>query len=175
MRILVSYGPLAVSINQLDENGKSATVETSVAELIMHELAIDELVFEYPVYARMHKLIAESLAEDVFLKASYFRRLEDQEIVRFATEIEMNQYELSDNWIIKHKIHTKTEEDKLLSAVMGSIYSFKVSKVEKQINSIRTKMATAIQNEAEDDIMDLMSQQVMLEQIKQIISKKMGR
>lgn len=175
MRILVSYGPLAVSINQLDENGKSVTVETSVAELIMHELAIDELIFEYPVYARMHKLIAESLAEDVFLKASYFRRLEDQEIVRFATEIEMNQYELSDNWIIKHKIHTKTEEDKLLSAVMGSIYSFKVSKVEKQIDSIRTKMATAIQNEAEDDIMDLMSQQVMLEQIKQIISKKMGR
>lgn len=175
MRILVSYGPLAISINQLDENGKTVTVETSVAELILHELAVDELVFEYPVYSRMHKLIAESLAEDVFLKASYFRRLEDQEIVRFATEIEMNQYELSDNWIIKHKIHTKTEEDKLLSAVMGSIYSFKVSKVEKQIHSIRSKMAIAIQNEAEDEIMDLMAQQVMLEQIKQIISKKMGR
>ncbi len=175
MRILVSYGPLAISINQLDENGKNVTVETSVAELILHELAIDELVFEHPVYSRMHKLIAESLAESVFLKASFFRRLEDQEIVRFATEIEMNQHELSDNWIIKHKIHTKTEEDKLFAAVMGSIYSFKISKVEKQIHIIRTKMATAIQNEAEDELMDLMAQQVTLEQIKQIISKKMGR
>lgn len=175
MRILVSYGPLAISINQLDENGKNVTVETSVAELIMHELAIDELVFEYPVYARMHKLIAESLAEDVFLKASYFRRLEDQEIVRFATEIEINQYELSDNWILKHKIFTKSEEDKLFAAVMGSIYSFKISKVEKQIHIIRSKMANAIQNDDENELMDLMSQQVTLEQIKQIISKKMGR
>jgi len=175
MRILVSYGPLAISINQLDENGKTVTVETSVAELIMHELAVDELVFEYPVYARMHKLIAESLAEDVFLKASYFRRLEDQEIVRFATEVEMNQHELSDNWILKHKIHTKTEEDKLFAAVMGSIYSFKTSKVEKQIHIIRSKMAAAIQNDDETELMDLMSQQVTLEQIKQIIAKKMGR
>jgi DNA primase len=175
MRILVTYGPLAVSIIQLDENGKNVTIETSVAELIIHELAIDELVFDYPVYSRMHKLIAESLAEDVFLKASYFRRLEDQEIVRFATEIEMNQHELSDNWILKHKIFTKTEEDKLYEAVMGSIYSFKISKVESQIQSLRTEMATAIANEDESELMGLMAQQVTLEQIKQIISKKMGR
>lgn len=175
MRILVSYGPLAIKIDQLDENGKNVTVETSVAELIIHELNIDELVFDSSIYKRMHKLIAESLAEDVFLKASYFRKLEDQEIVRFATEIEMNQYELSDNWIVKHKIHTKTEQDKLFQAVMGSIYSFKVSKVEKQIHIIRTKMAAAIQSENEDELMDLMAQQVTMEQIKQIISKKMGR
>ena len=58
---------------------------------------------------------------------------------------------------------------------MGSIYSFKVSKVEKQIHSIRTKMAAAIQSENENELMDLMAQQVTLEQIKQIISKKMGR
>lgn len=175
MRILISYGPLAISINQIDEQGKPTTVETSVAELIIHELAIDELVFDYPVYTRMHKLIAESLSEDVFLKPSYFRRLEDQEIVRFATEIEMNQHELSMNWIVKHKIHTNTEEDKLLAAVMGSIYSFKISKVEKEIHSIRTKIAKAIEQDNEEDLMDLMAQQVTLEQIKQIISKKMGR
>lgn len=175
MRILVLYGPLAIKVDQLDENGKNVTIETSVAELIIHELNIDELVFESPVFKRMHKLIAESLAEDVFLKASYFRKLEDQEIVRFATEIEMNQYELSDNWIIKHKIFTNSEQDKLFQAVMGSIYSFKTSKVEKQIHSIRSKMAVAIQNQEENELMDLMAQQVTLEQIKQIISKKMGR
>lgn len=175
MRILVLYGPLAIKVDQLDENGKNVTIETSVAELIIHELNIDELVFDSPVYKRMHKLIAESLAENVFLKASYFRKLEDQEIVRFATEIEMNQYELSDNWIIKHKIFTNSEQDKLFQAVMGSIYSFKISKVEKQIHSIRSKMADAIQNQEENELMDLMAQQVTLEQIKQIISKKMGR
>lgn len=175
MRILVSYGPLAISINQLDENGKNTTVETSVAELIIHELAIDELVFDYPVYSRMHKLIAESLAEEVFLKASYFRKLEDQEIVRFATEIEMNQHELSHNWIVKHNIHTNTEQDKIYQAVMGSIYSFKISKLEQQIRNIRKEMNIAIENHLDDELMDLMAQQVTLEQIKQIIAKKMGR
>ena len=101
--------------------------------------------------------------------------MEDQEIVRFASEIEMNQHELSDNWILKHKIFTKTEEDKLFEAVMGSIYSFKISKVESQIHTIRTEMTTAIANEDESELMCLMAQQVTLEQIKQIISKKMGR
>ncbi len=175
MRILMLYGPLSISVEQLNEAGKKEQIETSVAELILHELNVDELVFENPVLHRIHKIIAESVAENVLLKSSYFQKLEDQEIVRFATEIEMNQYELSDNWIVKHKIHTNSEKDKLHQAVMSSIYSFKVGKIEKRIREIQQIMIDKSDSITDEELMDILAEQVTLEQIKRLISEKLGR
>ncbi len=175
MRILLLYGPLSITVEQLNDAGKKEAIETSVAELILHELNIDELVFENPVLHRIHKIIAESVAENILLKSSYFQKLEDQEIVRFATEIEMNQYELSDNWIVKHKIHTNSEKDKLHQAVMSSIYSFKVGKIEKRIREIQQIMIDKSDSITDEELMDILAEQVTLEQIKRLISEKLGR
>ena len=175
MRILLLYGPLSITIEQLNDKGKKENIETSVAELILHELTIDELVFEDPVLHRIHKIIAESVAENTLLKASYFQKLEDQEIVRFATEIEMNQHELSDNWIIKHKIHTSSEKDKLHQAVMSSIYSFKMGKIEKRIREIQQVFIDQSTSIEDLELMELLAEQVTLEQIKRALSEKLGR
>ncbi len=175
MRILLLYGPLSITVEQLNDEGKKESIETSVAELILHELSIDELVFENPVLHKIHKIIAESVAENTLLKSSYFQKLEDQEIVRFATEIEMNQHELSDNWIVKHKIHTNSEKDKLQQAVMSSIYSFKVGKIEKRIREIQQVLIDKSTDIEDEELMDLLAEQVTLEQIKRIISEKVGR
>ena len=123
----------------------------------------------------MHRIIADSLSENTFLKTSYFQRLEDQEIVRFVSEIEMNDHEISANWITKHNIHTSSEKDKLQHAVMSSIFAFKVSKVEKRIHAIRTKLTKNVDTLSDEDLMDLLSEQVSLEKVKKIISEKLGR
>ncbi|MDC3252772.1 DNA primase [Crocinitomicaceae bacterium] len=175
MRILLKYGSHAIKIEHINEKGEKEDLETSITELICHELHVDELVFDTPLYQRMHKIIAESLENNTFLKTSYFQRLEDQEIVRFATEIEMNDHELSNNWITKYNIHTSSEKDKLNHAVMSSIYGFKVSKVERRINRIRETLSQKDQELSDDELMDLLSEQVALEKVKKIISEKMGR
>lgn len=173
MRLLVKYGPLAIKVDQIDDQGNAEKVETSVAEFICHELDIDELTFDVPVFNRMHRIITDSLAENTFLKTSYFQRLEDQEIVRFVTEIEMNDAELSDNWITKYNIHTASEKDKLHAAVISSVFAFKVSRLEKRIGEIRKELASPeLENEV---MMDLLAEQVTLEKIKKIISEKLGR
>ena len=136
---------------------------------------VDELVFEIPLYQRIYKIIAESLENNTFLKISYFQRLEDQEIVRFATEIEMKDYELSANWITKYNIHTSSEKDKLKHAVMSSIFGFKVSKVEKRINELREILSQKAQELSDDELMEILSEQVALEKVKKVISEKMGR
>lgn len=173
MRILVKYGPLAITVEQTNEQGEIEQIETSVAELICHELDIDELTFDVPLYNKMHAIIADALTENTFLKTSYFQRLEDQQIVQFVTEIEMNDRELSSNWITKYNIHTASEKDKLHHAVLTSIYAFKVSRVGKRITEIRNELSKP---ELEDEVMmDLLAEQVTLEKIKGIISKKLGR
>ena len=175
MRILVLYGALAISIEQLNEEGEKENVETSVAELICHELTIDELVFDRPVFNRMHQIIIDSLNENTLLKTSFFKRQEDQDIIQFITEIEMSQHELSHNWVTKHSIYTSSEKDKLKQAVMGSIYAFKSSKVEKRIREIQAVLSQKNNEISDEELMDLLSEQVSLEQVKRMISEKLGR
>jgi DNA primase len=175
MRILVLYGPLAVSVEHTNELGQKEKSETSVTEMICSELSMDELTFDYPLYNRMHRMILESLEENSLLRPSYFQRLEDEEIVRFVTEIEMTQHELSPNWVTRHNIYTQSEKDKLHQAVMGSILAFKAGKVEKRIDEIRKELEVGGEELPDEVLMDLIAEQVTLEQIKKIISDRLGR
>lgn len=175
MRILVLHGPLEINLDQLNEKGEKEILTTSVTELICHELAEDELTFDYPLFNKMHQLITSSLSENVFLKPEYFMNSEDQEIVKFVTDIQLNDHELSNNWVAKYKIFTSSERDKIQQATYSSIFSFKSSKVEKRINEIQ-KILKEKGSEIEDQVlMDLLSEQVLLEQIKKAISARLGR
>ena len=175
MRILILYGALAVPTEQINGEGKKESVETSVAELICYELNVDELVFDHPVYNKMHQIIANSLAENILLKSSFFKKQEDQQIIKFVAEIEMNQYDLSDNWLLKHNIHTSSEKDKLQHAVMSSIYTFKLSKVNKRIREIELAIIDGGEDMDNEARRDLQVEQVGLLRVKLAISEKLGR
>ncbi len=175
MRIMILYGPNAVVIEELNETGEKIKIETSVAELICHELSIDDLVFADPVFNKIHQIIATSLSENTFLKSSYFKRLGDQEIVQFVSDIEMSQYEISHNWITKHKIFTNTEMDKINVAVIGSIYAFKLNKVEERIRRIQKSLVANELELPDEELMEMLAEQVSLEQVKIMISQKLGR
>ncbi len=175
MRIMVQYGALGLSHKELNEQGEEEEFETSITELICHELDVDELVFDDPLFAKMYQIITDSLNEKVLLKSSYFQRMEDQAIVKFVSEIEMNELEISHNWITKHGIYTNSEKDNLRKAVMGSIYSYKVSKVEKRINEIRKSLIREAEEMTDEVLIDLLSEQVALENVKRIIAEKLGR
>lgn len=175
MQKLVLYGSLAISHDQLDEKGEKQTIETSVTELICHALEIDELVFDDPLFNKMHQIILDSLNENALLMSSVFKRHEDNNIVRFVSEIEMDQHELSPNWMTKHKIFTNSERDKLHQAVMSSIHSFKFSKVQKRIKEIQNILLERENELSDEQLMDLMSEQVALDRVKRSIADKLGR
>jgi DNA primase len=150
LRILIKYGPFAVEIDQQDEHGKDVLVEVSVAELICHELHRDELTFNHPVYNRIYQEISEGLTQQTLYKSSYFMRSEDQEIVKIISEFESENYELSHNWLTLKNIETNQEIDKLKSAVMTSIYTFKTDKIQQLIDEIREKLTIISENEIEE-------------------------
>lgn len=173
MRVLVLYGANALEFDQLNSEGKKETVEISVAELICQELEIDDLYFDEPIFAKLHQIIKDGINENVLHKPSFFLRSENQNIVHFVSEIQFRQREISHNWANKHNIFTASEKDKLETAVMGAIHSFKISKVEKRIQEIRLALH---KNEISgEETMDLLAEQVALENVKKAIAKKMGR
>jgi len=172
IRKLVKYGAFAVETEHLDEDGKKCKIETSVAELICHELDKDELVFITPLYNKIHQIILEGLSEKTLYKSSFFQRHEDQDIVKFVSDIETEKNELSPQWISKHNIDTDTEFDRLPNAILSAIYDFKLSKIKAEIAIIETKLAIT---KSEDEITDLILDKMNLDQIAKIFSELLGR
>jgi DNA primase len=174
IRILVKYGAFELEINQINELGEKVIVKTSVAEYICHEIERDELRFFHPTYRAIHHTISVGIAEGILYKSSYLLRSEDQEVVKIVSTIESDAYELSHNWLSKYNIDTNTELDNLRRAVTEAVYAFKSEKVQHRIHEIRAELEV-IYPENHSRMEDLISEQIVLEQIKKAISEQMGR
>jgi DNA primase len=174
VRIMVKYGTRLIETEQIDEDGKKILVETSVAELIHHELDKDELSFSEPLHSAIYGLIVDGLERKELYSPSYFLKLEDQAIVNFVSDIESQDQELSSQWLSKYNISIRTESDRLDELVMNTIYSFKTVKIEEKILDIRSKLQAANDLE-ESELMDLLAEQMAYERIKMIFADKLGR
>jgi DNA primase len=174
IRILIKYGTRVLNTHQLDEHGKSTEVETSVIELIHHELDKDELNFTHALYAKIYTLFIEAMHEKQLLESSYLKRLEDQEVVRFVSTIESNDHELSSKWYSNYQIQTRSESDRLNEAVMNAVYGFKASRIESEIAVIRMQLEHAA-DLSEEELMGLLAQQMVYEKVKIILAEKLGR
>jgi len=175
IRILVKYGHFGVEIQQLDEKSELFLQVTTVSELICHELLRDDLLFINPTYAKIHQMVSEGLAEGLCFKPSHFMREEDQDIVRIVSEIDTDNYELSQNWLNKYKIDTNTELDKLKNAVLHGIYVFKSDKLQQRIDEIRIELAEVAEMDDFKKVEDLLIEQINLEKVKSAFSEQLGR
>ncbi len=179
IRKMIKYGPFAMETDHIDEEGVKQKLEVSVIELVCHELEKDELTFSNPLYNKIHRILVEGLAENVLYKSSYFLRHEDQEIVKFVSEIESEEHEISPQWLAKYKIETNTELDKLPQAILGSIYSFKLAKVRQRIQEIMRELEKYDNNPSnqeidEQNLIDLLSEQMALSKVDRMLSEKLG-
>ncbi len=175
MRVLVKYGPNVIELDQINEKGALEKIETTVAELIQHELFEDELTFEEPLFQKMYEIINNALNENGFLKPSFFMSLDDQHIVKYVSEIEMSDQEISHKWFTKYKIHTNTEGDKIKQATLGAVYAFKMSKVQGRIHEIQQTLRDEEVDMDEEAMNDLLAEHVALDQVRKAISEKLGR
>jgi len=169
IRILIKYGTRALI---WQEPGKAET-QTSVIELIVHELQKDDLHFQQPIYEEIYRIFENGVrSENTLYEATYFLRHENQEIVQFVADIEAQEQELSHNWVTRYKIQTKSESDDLYQTVVQVIYRFKLAFVEQKINQIRSELE---QNTLQDDnLMLALGELVSLEKVKMLLSEQIG-
>lgn len=173
INLLIKYGTRVIEIEQVDENGQAHKVDTTIIELVHTELDRDELTFAHPLYAKIYSVFINGLNENQLFQSSYFKRLEDQEIVRFVSDIESNDHELSAGWFSHYSIITRSESDRLEEAIMNSIYGFKAAKIEQRINEIRVKLQEP--NLSDEEMMGLLAEQMAFERVKLVFAEKLGR
>lgn len=174
IRILMKYGTRAITTKQPNELGELEEVEVSVIELICYELSLDELKFNYELFNEVFEEFDNGLKESILYKSSHFLRHQNPEIAKLVAEIETSPYELSLAWFNEHKIDTNEEVHKLDQAVMGTLYSFKLSRIQQRINEIRDELSIG-EELGSEKIMDLLSEQMALEKVKFAFTNKLGR
>ncbi|PKR80197.1 DNA primase [Brumimicrobium salinarum] len=175
LRILVLYGSRAIDVETPNpEGGKPLIVEVSVAELIIQELQRDDLSFHYPLFQKIYLLCVEGLAENIFYEPARFLRHEDQEIVRFVSDILTPKYELSRKWLADFNIETTEEIHKIAQAVKESLYAFKKTVIMRRIEEIQEELKENTNYEI-TQINALLQEQMLLEGIKSTFAAQLGR
>ena len=169
IRMMIKYGTREVLIKEIGNEDKS----TSVIELIIQEIESDDLRIEQPLYREIYGLFMDGIKDNTLLSASYLKRMENQEIVAFVSDLESDDRELSHNWVGKYNIHTKSEEDNLYESVMNAIYHFKLIKVEQHIQGLQRELKE--KNPQGEDLILLLSEQMVYAKVRKEFSEKLGR
>ena len=168
IRFMILFGSEEVLIPNSENDKKCCVIE-----LICNELSKDELKFDNEQYRLIYDMFEKGIEENVLLTASYFKKLEDQNIVSFVSSLESNEIELSYNWIHKYNIYTKSESDNLYKSVMNAIYNFKYHKVDELLLKIKNEIKSS--ESSDDEMLTLLGEQMSYERIKKMLSDKLGR
>lgn len=171
IRIMICFGTREIEFD--DKFNLQETNKTTIVEWLCKELTEDELVFEYPLHTKIHAIITEGLKDKTVFSPTYFKRMEDQEIVAFVSDIESRDIELSTNWVSKYNIFTKSESDDIFSTAMNVLYNFKFNKVENHITSLKLRIKNG--NLSEENVLLTLAEQMVYERVKKKLSDKLGR
>ena len=173
IRLLVTFAPHEVTVEQINEKNQKEIIKTSATELILFELERDEITFKTPLFQSIYEIYKSGLLNNELYQSSFLLKNENQEIVKFVSQIEMNDSEISHQWSTKYNVHTRTEGDRLYEAIMHSIYFYKASLLEYEIEEIREQLKSS--NLDSQQMNDLLAEQILKEKIKRAFTNKLGR
>ncbi|MBP6977045.1 MAG: DNA primase [Bacteroidales bacterium] len=166
IRILLMYGQQVIPAN-----GDDSKEMTTVAGFIVHDITIDDLTFENPVYQFIFDDFRKELETGTILTEKEYVNHPDPSVAQVAISLISTPYELSEGWS-RNLILVKLEKEILKEAVLSAVLAFKAKKVDQMIarNQHRLKVASD-----EEEIMELLQEQLRLKNASREINAKLGR
>jgi DNA primase len=169
IRLLMTFGNRPLIFEQKNEAGKTEEISIDTASFIVRDLQNDEVEFHTPIYKQVFDLTAKQLDAGVIPDDQFFLYHNNPEISTLAATLIIPKHELHD-WQ-RVKITVSREEDKLKMAVMHSILSMKLRKLEGLFENNLKTMHHASDSEMED----LMNAQQLILRNKILVSAELGR
>jgi len=175
IRILVLYGSRAIELNQAAPGEVKMIVDVSLAELVIHEIDRDDLLFDNPIYQQIYDICQKGVKDDILFSSSFFMRHENQEIVQVVSDFLTSKYELSPSWLNDFKIYTNDELQRLPQALHESLYAFKNSKIKQRIQYIRERLKPGHEEYDETKMENLLREQMELQKVQSVFAKELNR
>lgn len=170
VRILLNFGS-EILHSEKDEAGNE--VQLLVGQYIITELTKDELESVNPLYQLVFDQYAENMEKENFNTKTFFRDHSNEKVNQLAADILSEPYQLSGLWTRKESF-IETEEDKLVLIVPKLVNEYKGKKVRLLMKEVMQEMQKAQDTGNSDRMMELMKQKMVLDQIKNAISKELG-
>ncbi len=146
IRLMLNYGKLMFNPAQSGIEMPESDSETSISvvQFILDELHFDqEMLFENPLYKQFLEEYQTALQSETLPSEQYFTQHTDENIRKAASELLSTPYNISPNWLDKHKIEIQleTHPEVISRACIGTVYDFKIRKVKKWKKEIEEKLS----------------------------------
>lgn len=170
VRILINFGNKIVEVEGEDDEKKPIKIETTVAEIITHELQNDNIVLENIVYNTIYNEFVEKINSHQIPDFNYFVNHQNQSICFLAVDLMSTPYSLS-NWEAQN-IFTTKEEDDIKKSAYNAIYSLKSRRIEIMIDDIQKRLKD---NTNEEEYIELIQLHQNLLKAKKEFNLLLGR
>jgi len=160
-----------VLFKETDENGQELI--TKVGSFIISELQKDELESVDPLYKLVFDLYGSNMDKESFNAKTFFRDHSNEKVSQLAADILSEPYEESKIWS-KNGSYVESILEKLKDLVPKMVNEYKGKKVRILMKEVLQEMQKAQDTGDSAKMMELMQQKMVLDQIKNAISKELG-
>ncbi len=172
VRLLLNYADKQLEFEIENEAKQKELLITTVAEYILFELQQDGLELKTPELKAIVDEYMLALENNLILTDKYFLQKTENGLNKTAIDMISLPYTISPKWNEKYRIRTKTESDKISLTVRNAIYSYKLKHILQLTYKLQEKLKL---NLSEQEIDELLRQQLLLNEVKKIISEELGR
>jgi DNA primase len=171
LRLLLAYGHERIHVPILNEEGEPVEEETSFAEHLFELLALDDLLFDEPLFREIYLDYrhTHNLGEQV--AAARYIAHEKSNWQGLAIDLLTDRHVLSPNWKARHKIHVKRESEQLHEAVEEAVDILKERRVDRMIRERQEQLRTADHG----TMMMLLAEIKAYNEVKKKLAKRTGR
>lgn len=171
LRLLLSYGQERIMAPVIHDDDSVTEEETSLAELMFELLAMDDILFDEPIFREIYLDYrhTKNIGED--LQISHYLSHENESWRRTAIDLLAERHVLSPNWKDRHKIHVKRESEALFNALEEAIDILKERRVDRMLVDLDKKLPDS----SYEDQLIILAEKNKILPIKLKLSKKTGR
>ncbi|MBG15128.1 MAG: DNA primase [Crocinitomicaceae bacterium] len=171
IRLMLMYGDLGIPLNIENEEGELVEQHYPLAQFVIEEMVSDKLSYVNEDYQKIYNEFLDALENDLILNDQHFINNPDQNINSIVVDLTTSRDHLSENWIKKHNIHTKTEGNQLKKAVVESVTIFKLRVTENLISNKQDQLKS---EEKENELINILKDIKQLTNVRNIFANELG-
>ena len=171
IRLMLLYGDLGIPLEIENNEGDLVEEKYPLAQFVIEEMISDKLNYVNEDYQKIYNEFLDALENDLILNDQHFINNPDQNLNSLVVDITTSKDVLSENWVKKHNIHTKTEGTQLKKAVIESVTIFKLRVTENLISEKQQQLKT---DKEEEHLFNILKDIKQLTNVRNIFAQELG-
>ena len=169
IRLMVSYGAKSIPIEIQNENGEKVEEEYPLAQFIIEEILTDNLSYNDSKFQLIFNEYVDGLENGLLVNDQHF--IQQPDLTSLIVDLTTSENVLSENWINKHQIHTRTEPKRLKQAAIESVFIFKLRVTENLILEKQELLKNTNDRTSENGILEEIQE---LTKVRNIFASELG-